>query len=254
MKRALIIKDLHLPYNDKAFTECLFQAMKIVKPDFIWLEELMDMYPLKAWTKTSKEDVLEDDLEFEIAAGNKFLDRVQKTAKDADIEYLYGNHCDRYDRYMYANARPVYKRITLAKELRLRERGIKQHDHGTGKLHKLLGTDLGLCHTPFTYGKNVAMGNLNEKHVDMMSGCTHRTQYVATRDGDDRLKRSYAIGCGIDLKSPAFAYKPYRNWSHSFAIVNVWGKKDKYSVNIVEVIDGVCVIDGKLVDGNKFLK
>ena len=90
------------------------------------------------------------------------------------------------------------------------------------------------------------------KHLDIITGCTHRGQRTSARDGNGRLIKSYSIGCGLDFDSPAFSYKPHDNWEHQFVITNSIGDRE-YTNTIVEVNDGKCVVDGKLIDGNELI-
>lgn len=253
MDKAISVFDLHIPYHSKEFIECVLFACKLVKPkQFNIGGDLVDMLTMKKWKPSHKEELLKKGFDYEIAEANEFLSRLKDAVgEECDIVYYEGNHEDRFNRYMYENAREVYGKINLRSQLGIDDMDIKWVAYGRQQLGRVLDTSLFIRHSPYSYSVNAAMTNL-KKHINIMCGCAHRTQSAAVKSASGDVIRSYMVGCGIDMQSEAFSYMSTDDWSHSFAITTSLGS-GRFINEVVEVVDGECIICGKHIDGSKFL-
>jgi len=67
----------------------------------------------------------------------------------------------------------------------------------------------------------------------------------------DGPKAAWSIGCLKDMRAESNVWLKNRktNWAHAFAIVDFYGDKGEFTVNVVQIIDGRTSIWGTLLDG-----
>lgn len=157
-------------------------------------------------------------LEEEYSAGREVIKQlVEELRPDAHKVYLYGNHEDRYNRYM-ANMEDA-KRPLQSPEvgMELDKMGFFvynqwKHDYVT------LGSHLDICHGQY-FNVHCAKKHIDNFRGSMMFVHTHRVQtYIEGSVG------GFNIGWGGDINSPLFHYMDRgtkKQWQNGFATVQV---------------------------------
>jgi hypothetical protein len=67
----------------------------------------------------------------------------------------------------------------------------------------------------------------------------------------DGPKSAWSLGCLKDMSSEKNQWLGGRavNWAHAFAIVDYYDN-ERFNVQIINIIDGVATLWGKVIDGN----
>ena len=84
-----------------------------------------------------------------------------------------------------------------------------------------------------------------------MYGHWHDLQHM-TATHMDGPKGAWSIGCLKDMTAEKNAWLSLRkiNWAHAFAIVDFF-RGGKFTVDVVQIIDGQCNVWGEFIDGKK---
>ena len=84
-----------------------------------------------------------------------------------------------------------------------------------------------------------------------MYGHWHDLQQMSATHMDGP-KSAWSIGCLKDMSGEKNKWLDYRriNWAHAFAIVDFYDK-GRFTVDVVQIIDGVCYVWGERLNGNK---
>lgn len=120
-----MVPDVHVPFEQ---TAALTEWLKRAKPHRIIL--LGDVLDLHALTEHRKNREWSDRLERELRGGTRWLQNLRTIAPRAEITFIKGNHCDRWDRYTESKAPALrnLKSMELPEVLGLGELGIRWHD------------------------------------------------------------------------------------------------------------------------------
>lgn len=235
------MNDLHGPWHCPVSTEIMFAIALDIGVDVIWINgDFLDFYNVNS--HGPKHPHVGTTLEDEIEWGRQALRKIRKMFPNITINYLYGNHEDRLERFLIKNCRELFDSVKLHKLLELDELGIMWYPYNTRK--QVENTNLYIQHSPPSYGKNGAMTSL-EKDIDQSSiyGCTHRQQ-LATRTGKsgDQYYCYYNGWLGSSTRTREhrriFSYaKGHESWQSCFAVVTTYGG-EHFKVEQIEINDG----------------
>lgn len=154
--------------------------------------------------------------EYEI--GNEVLDQLTKPLpKSAEKIYFYGNHEDRYNRYM-ADMQNAKTPITSPEQgLKLKERGFTTFTNWNSD-YITLGEHLDLIHGQY-YNTHCAKQHIDKFRGSIMFAHTHRVQsYV------EGSTAGFNIGWAGDINSPLFNYADRgmkKQWQNGFSLVTI---------------------------------
>ena len=86
---------------------------------------------------------------------------------------------------------------------------------------------------------------------DRMYGHWHDLQHMSATHKDGPIG-AWSIGCLKDMSPETNAWLNNRkiNWAHAFAIVDYYDN-GRFTVDVVQIIDGKARVWGQLIDGNK---
>ena len=136
----------------------------------------------------------------------------------------------------------------LAKNaLNLEERGYKYYPMGeylkVGKMNFYHGHHYG--------GQYHTANHLRKLGGNIMYGHWHDLQHM-TATHIDGPKGAWSIGCLKDMSDEANEWLGHRkiNWAHAFAIIDFYDE-GRFTVDVVQIIDGKATVWGQLIDGNK---
>lgn len=169
-------------------------------------------------------------LDKEYADGEELLTQLTKPlSKDAIKVFLYGNHEDRWNRYM-GDMESAKKPLPSPTEgLKLREKGFHVYTHWKDDF-VTLGNHLDLFHGQF-YNIHCAKKTMDTFKGSVAFVHSHRVQsFIEGKTG------GFNIGWGGDVTSPFFNYMPRGTksmWQNGFAMVTISETGDYYLQQII---------------------
>jgi predicted phosphodiesterase len=236
----LICPDAHRPFHSKVWWDLLMQAGRFLRPKhLVIIGDFADFYEVSDHPKNpERKHNLADELA-DVDEGLNDLDSLGATNKI----YIEGNHEDRLRRHLMKDP-ALAGVVNTRKLLNLDERGwtfISYKDH----------TSLGAAY--FTHdvdasGRNAVYKALETYQHTIVSGHTHRLQYVVEGSATGECKLSAAFGWGgdveqIDYKNRARARK---EWALGFGIGYLEPSSGFVYLVPVPVVHGTCVVHGRL--------
>ncbi len=233
----LVLGCWHVPFHNKTLTNGVTQLIQdlggdlkglILNGDFLDCNSLSG-HDKGKFTVTPGLTLLQEYTDGKVVL-REFLGALPK---DALKVYMYGNHENRWDRYM-ADMQNAKTPLPSPKEgLGLDELGFKTiESYSSGYL--TLGKHLDILHGVY-YNTHCAKTHIDRFRGSILFAHTHRIQsYIEGRTG------GFNIGWGGDVSSAAFNYADRgvkASWQNGFAIVNI-DEKGNYYVQQIICIDG----------------
>ena len=246
-KSYMIIADSHVPYVNTSAMKVALSITKDINPEgFIILGDFMDMEPISHWLKNKKRTLENKRMKDDYIEGNKLLDKFDSIlSKECDKRFFYGNHEDWY--FQLIEEMPALEGLLEPKvELKLEERGYKVYDeiNHIERIGRLCFTH-GIYHNQNYVKSHIDKFQTNVLHADMHSPRFRCSESPAR----DIALVGYCLGCLCDL-APAYGKNRPNKWSHGFAVVHFF-KNGYFDVDIKRIVQGRCIYNGKLYDGNK---
>jgi predicted phosphodiesterase len=237
----VIIPCMHIPYHNEQMYNAFKQYLK--NNNIVGLHIIGDFLDMNSLSGHDKGNVSQMTLDFEYSAGNACLDELDSIVGDCVKTYIFGNHENRYDRYMMNvdNAKLGDALQSPTVGLDLINRGYHVFENWK-QSYITLGKHLTLCHGEFV---NV---HTAKKHIDtyrksVMFAHTHRKQvYVEGNTG------GFNIGSMADFNKSAFGYASRamkESWVNAFGIVNI-DTEGYYHVEIPTWINNKFVVGDKI--------
>lgn len=250
MQKILLIPDCHFPYVDTSAFNCMLNAARSIKPDTVII--LGDFFDFFAISQHRKNPWRKLDLASEIASGNAGLKQIEALGAKRKI-FVEGNHEERLQRFLADAGSDVIRALgpagllkanTLPEVLNLKQRGwewvpYRQHlkvgklyvTHDVGKAGANAHVDAesvfqGNCVIGHTHRIATAVkGNLKGKgHVSAMLG------WLGSFDEIDYMHRARAA----------------RDWAHGFGIAYMDEATEHVFLNVVNIVNNRCVVDGQI--------
>lgn len=256
-KKIGLIYDVHIPFHDKGALELALSWLKGQDIDCLVLGgDIIDCYDL---SKFEKELGARPFWE-EIKMLTDFLDDLRDNFPDQGIIYKFGNHENRYKRYLQRQAREISSPITSIEYL-IKQRIRKCDDEKcnldcptcgglqwvitnkdrnvqvVGDRRPIHAGKLDIIHGHETNGGSnqvsPARGFMLRRKVSTIGGHFHRTSKQSSKDARGSRHGYWSVGCLSDLTPQ---YMPENEWNHGFAMVEVEG--EMYTVHNKEIING----------------
>lgn len=246
-KRALIIPDCHIPYEDKRAYQLMLDVAQEIKPDeIVILGDYADFYGVNSHGKSpSISETLEDEI-YEVHARLRELKKLFPKSKRVFIE---GNHEYRLARYIQNKCPDLYGLLNVNSLLELNCYGFEFIPYGPNQKYSVLGSKLFARHEPLAGGKHVAQNTVEKAMKSVIFGHTHRLQEAQTVAMDGQNFRGISSGWLGDHTHPVMQYvKGHHQWAHGFSIVTVLDDGTWFN-QLVHIIDYKCVVDGYLYEG-----
>ncbi len=232
--KTLIISDLHIPYHNEEAIQLAIQYGIDKGVNCILINgDLTDFADIsrheRDWRMRSTVD--------EIEATRFFLEGLRETFPTQRIVYKYGNHCERWDKYVHDNADQIaeLKELELEFVLRLRENDIEvvkdKRPIKIGKLTVLHGHEL----AGGSGGVNPARATFLKALDSVIVGHYHKTSQhtETTMNGDVISVESQGCLCGMH---PLFM--PINKWNLGFSYVEMDVKTGEYHLHNKKIIKG----------------
>jgi len=219
-KRLLVLSDIHIPYHSIEALTCAFDYAKNEKPDAILLNgDTLDFFGLSKFVKDPKKRSVAHELE-----AFKNLMNIIKKVFNAKIYYKMGNHCERYEHFLWMKAHELVgvEEFEIENILKARAEGIEvikdKRIMKAGDLNIIHGHEFGgSVFSPV----NIARGLFLRGKVSAMQGHNHQTSEHSESNMNGELTTTWSLGCLCELHP---AYLPINKWNHGFAIVDVDGQ------------------------------
>lgn len=253
LKRAVVTPDKHFPYADMPAINVVCKAIELVKPDiYIDLGDTGEWENFSHWKWKRKRkpplEMLIPQLETDVIDVNDGMDIIDESLDKVGCEekhFCEGNH--ELWLQMFVEEHPYVPQYATENALKLKERGYKFHP--CGKLLKI--GKMNFYHGHHYGGQYHAANHLRKLGGNVMYGHWHDVQYMSATHMDG-AKGAWSIGCLKDMSADKNAWLGNRkiNWGHAFAIVDFYDK-GRFTVDVVQIIDGKATVWGELIDGNK---
>ena len=242
LEKILFIPDSHVPYQDKEAFKLMIKAGKAFKPKHtLILGDFADFYGVSSHSKDPNRAL---KLKDEIDETKKALDEVKEIGADNNV-YVSGNHEDRLERYLRDKAPELFNFISIPKILELKEKGFKyvpyKQSYKLGKLN--------ITHDAGNAGRFAHYKSLDTFQHNVIIGHTHRLGYAVegNAQGERHLTAMFGWLGNVEEIDYMHRVKAIKDWSLGFGIGYLNPKTGVVYVIPVPIINGTCLIEGKLI-------
>ena len=231
----LLISDLHIPYHDIDAITLALDYGKEQKINTIFINgDLIDNHQVSKF----ESDPRKRSVKQEFDATKQFLVSLRSVFPDASIYWLKGNHCIRWEKFLFMKVREIWDDpyFTLEERLRLNEENIVLIDDKTlVKAGKLSITHGHHIFKGVFSPVNPARGAFLRAKQSVIVGHLHRASYHPEVDLDGKVIGCWSTGCLCELKPN---YSPMvSNSQHGFAHILI-EKNGDYTVKNYQIING----------------
>jgi len=235
----------HVPFEHKQLHLGVLELIKDFKKEvkgFHLMGDFLDLNTLSSHDKGKFTAVRGMTLEDEYEAGNLLLNKFdQALPENCWKTYLYGNHEDRYNRWMASMDNAKTPLESPEDALNLKSRGYEVKTNWSQD-YFTIGNDFDIFHGIY-FSIHSAKAHLDKLRTSCAYVHTHRAQMY--REGQ---MVAYNLGSCADFTSKAFNYatRPMKaQWANGFAI-NIVDKDGKSNVTLIHVTpDGHFYFGGK---------
>tara|TARA_Y100001963_G_scaffold68502_2_gene95473 strand:+ start:2063 stop:2842 length:780 start_codon:yes stop_codon:yes gene_type:complete len=253
IKRAVVTPDKHFPLHSKEAISALCKTIELVKPNiYIDLGDVGEWSAFSHWKYKRRIapplEYLIKDFEKDVKDVNAGMDIIDESLDKIGCKDKYiteGNHDDWLN--MAVQKYPYIPQYKFRNAVNLDDRGYTYYPFGkhlkVGKLYFYHGHQYG--------GQYHTANHLRKLGCNVMYGHWHDLQQMSATHMDGP-KSAWSIGCLKDMKPSKNDWLSNRriNWAHAFAIVDFY-ERGRFTVDVVQIIDGKCTVWGELIDGNK---
>jgi hypothetical protein len=216
----VVLPCVHAPWHDEKLLDGICQFLSYLGSrlgSVTFNGDFLDLNSLSAHDR-GQVPMAGVDLQWEYNQTNKLIDKIQKSikAKNVELNYLYGNHEDRYLRHMKLVDNSKYGKALLSPEdgLHLIDRGFEVKTKWRED-YFALGDHLQVIHGEYC-GQNPSRAHLSKLKQSVMFAHTHRIGYEF-----DGKMMAVNIGMLGDIQAPIFKYASRAErvrWQNGFGI------------------------------------
>lgn len=227
VKNYLMVSDNHVPFQNTTATLKVLELAKYIKFHGLVIGgDFLDLFTISKHAQGSLLLLQGLTLGQEFKAGNSMLDKFDECGFSEKI-YLFGNHEDRYERWLQRGDNGVVHDAMRSPQeaLKLEERGYKVYPNWKSDIVKI-APDLDIIHGLWT-NIHAAKKHLEEADKDVIFGHTHRfqTYYTANKTGYNIGGLFDKNGMGLNY---ANVYTRTNKWVNGFAIITVFDDGQHY--------------------------
>ena len=248
LEPALIVSDAHRPYHDERAWQLMLKVGKAIKPHhLIVIGDLADFYTVSSHSKDPQRALKLDE---ELAGVNAGLDELD-ALKAKNKKFIAGNHEDRLTRYLKDKAPELFSMVNIPALLKLNERG---WDYTAYKADTKIGR-VNFTHDVNAAGRNATFKALDTYQHSVVTGHTHRMQYIVEGNATGEYKLSAMFGWLGDRTKIDYMHRAlvYKNWALGFGVGYVHPSTGIAYLVPVPIIEtgGVytCVVNGTYYEG-----
>jgi predicted phosphodiesterase len=231
----LLISDLHIPYHNISAITIALDYGKKEKVNTIFINgDLIDMHQVSKFENDPKKRSIKQEFD----ATKEFLVQLRKAFPKASIYWLKGNHCIRWEKFLYSKVREIWDDdyFFLEERLQLNSVKVKILDDKilvkAGKLSITHGHHIFKgAFTPV----NPSRGAFLRAKQSLIVGHLHRPSHHPETDLDGKIISCWSTGCLCELRAD---YSPLvGNTMHGFAHIQIANNGD-YTVKNYSIING----------------
>lgn len=217
--RALICGDWHAPFYDPSAFRALIALIKERRPNQIILNgDIIDFYPVSTHLRSPRRALT---LQEELDSARALLEVLRESAPNARIFYLYGNHEERFVKYLWRASPELLslRSLSLSALLGLEPLRIER----TASYAFMPCPELVVLHGRISRKRSGYTAHAHMEQFGYLNGVnshTHRLAKVYRRLPTGQTLIWTEAGCVCQL-SPCF--DPYPDWQHGC----VWAEWDK---------------------------
>jgi len=233
----------HAPWHNKKMYDSVLKYLteKVKLQGIILAGDFLDLNSLSSHDR-GKIPLKGVTLDWEYREANKLLDLFDELDIKGTKDYLFGNHCDRYNRLLSNSDESKYGEALKSPEegLRLLERGYCVYKDWKNDSIKL-GEHLEICHGEFL-NTHSAKKTIDTYRKSVLYFHTHRFQIYI-----EGLVGGFNMGFGGDINAPIFNYatKAMKNsWLNACCLVTL-DKDGFYHVEPLFYINNRLIVNGK---------
>lgn len=212
--RTLILNDIHLPYHEKQAIELAIKEGKRRQVNRIILNgDTLDFYQLSRFSRDPRLRSFSGEIEM----GKQLIEALREQFPDAEIIWKDGNHEERYQHYLEANA----KELIGVAEFRFE---VLMDFFNSGVVYVNDKRPIHLGHNILVHGHefgqqifspvNPARGLFMKAKHNSACGHHHATSEHTARSLDGKVIVCWSVGCLCHINP---AYRPINDWNHGFA-------------------------------------
>lgn len=236
-KRIAVLSDIHIPYHSIEAVTAALDFCKRDKPDALLLNgDTLDAFQLSRFVK----DPRKRNFAGELSSMKQMIEVFKRTLK-CKIYFKYGNHCERYEHFLFMKAKEligieefdlqnIIKSRTGDIEIIKDKRIIKAN--GLNIIH---GHEFNVG---FFSPVNVARGLFLRGKTSAMQSHSHQTSEHTESDMNGKITTTWSTGCLCELHPE---YAPLNKWNLGFAVVDLDGT-DGFDVRNKRILKGRGVI------------
>jgi len=231
----LLISDLHIPYHNIDAITIALDYGKAQKVNTIFINgDLIDMHQVSKFEHDPKKRSIKQEFD----ATKEFLVQLRKAFPKAEIFWLKGNHCVRWEKFLLTKVREIWDDdyFFLEERLQLNQVKVKILDDKilvkAGKLSITHGHHIFKgAFTPV----NPSRGAFLRAKQSVIVGHLHRPSHHPETDLDGKIISCWSTGCLCELRAD---YSPLvGNTMHGFAHIQIEADGD-YTVKNYSIIKG----------------
>lgn len=246
LEKILFIPDTHVPYHDTEAFSLMLKAGRALKPQHVMIMgDFADFYAVSSHSKDPSRAVA---LKHEIESVKEALKQVKALGAKNNV-FIAGNHEDRLERYLRDKAPELFDVVSFPKLLKLKENGFGyvpyKRSYKLGKLN--------LTHDAGNAGKDAHHKALQTFQHNVIIGHTHRIGYVVEGNAQGERHIAAMFGWLGDVNEVDYMHrvKALKDWSLGFGIGYLDPSTGVVYVVPVPIINGTCLIEGKLIIADK---
>lgn len=229
---AVVLPDIHVPYQDTAALAVAMDIIKYVKPDLIvQVGDIIDFYPVSKYPKDPVRGHGEE-LQRELDETKKLISLL---SEQAPVVICEGNHETRLAKYLRDKAPGLLglNSLNVSTQLGVDGKRVKYQDYvHLGNLFVFHGDRV--TKSGSSYSGRTAQTNVDKLNMSVMHGHIHRlgSYYKTTRGGGDQV--GYEIGCLCTRDEVEYAKEV--NWQHGMAVVHYRNDGNKeFHVQLIHI-------------------
>lgn len=232
--KTLILSDLHLPYQDnKAIQLALKYGMDKEVNCILINGDLIDF----AGISRHERDWRQRSIEVELNSVKSFLNGLRGLFPKTRIVFKYGNHDERWEKYLFQKAPELFGCPDFELEILLKLGELKievvkdKRPIRIGKLTVLHGHEM----TGGSGGVNPARATFLKTIESVIVGHYHKTSQHTEASMFSEVYSVNSTGCLCGMNPH---YMPINKWNHGFAYVELDVKSGEYELHNLKIIKG----------------
>jgi predicted phosphodiesterase len=231
----LLISDLHIPYHNIEAVTIALDYGKKEKVNTIFINgDLIDNHQISKFESDPKKRSVKQEFD----ATREFLVQLRKAFPKAHIYWLKGNHCIRWEKFLYSKVREIWNDDYFFLEERLQLNSVKVKILDDKVLVKAGKLSITHGHHIFKGAftpVNPSRGAFLRAKQSLIVGHLHRPSHHPETDLDGKIISCWSTGCLCELRAD---YSPLvGNTMHGFAHIQIAPDGD-YTVKNYSIIKG----------------